>query len=155
MTAATPGRPWLEAHLPHRGRMNLLEAVAWWDETAIRCTATSHRDPANPLRRQGELPAAAAIEYAAQAAAAHGALLAGGALPQEGFLASVRAVRFGARRLDDIEGPLALHAQRVGGDEEIVLYTFRVEGGDRPLASGRLAVFTGSIGQRANGGAPA
>lgn len=141
MTAARDKR-WLDAHLPHRGRMNLLERVGWWDDDAIRCSATSHRDADNPLRRGAELPVAAAIEYAAQSAAAHGALLAGDdAPPCAGVLASARSVTFNARRLDDVAGPLEMHVHRIGGDEAGVIYRFRVEGDGRELASGRLAVF--------------
>lgn len=151
MTAARDKR-WLDAHLPHRGRMNLLDRVGWWDGDAIRCSAHSHRDADNPLRLGGELPVAAAIEYAAQAAAAHGALLAGdGRPPVAGVLASARSVSFGARRLDDIAGPLEMHVQRIGGDEAGVIYRFRVEGDGREMASGRLAVFFDAAG----GSAPA
>jgi predicted hotdog family 3-hydroxylacyl-ACP dehydratase len=143
---------WLEAHLPHHGRMNLLDRVGWWDADAIRCSARSHRDADNPLRRGGELPIAAAIEYAAQAAAAHGALLMGeSGPPGAGVLASARSVSFGARRLDDIAGPLEMHVQRIGGDEAGVIYGFRVDGDGRELASGRLAVFFAAAG----GSAPA
>ena len=43
---------------------------------AIHCLAVDHRDPAHPLRSRGGLLAGAAIEYAAQAMALHGGLLA-------------------------------------------------------------------------------
>lgn len=152
--SAPRDKRWLEAHLPHRGRMNLLERVDWWDGEAIRCSARSHRDADNPLRRGRELPVAAAIEYAAQSAAAHGALLAGDDSPPcPGVLASARSVTFGARRLDDVAGPLETHVQLVGGDEAGVIYRFRVEGDGRELASGRLAVFfDAALG--ADGGSP-
>lgn len=155
MTAARDKR-WLDAHLPHRGPMNLLESVGWWDDDAIHCSARSHRDAGNPLRRAGELPVAAAIEYAAQAAAAHGALLAGeDRPPSPGVLASARSVTFGARRLDDIAGPLEMDVRRIGGDEAGVIYQFRVEGDGRELASGRLAVFFDAALATAGGSAPA
>lgn len=155
MTAARDKR-WLDAHLPHRGRMNLLERVGWWDDQAIRCSANSHRDADNPLRRGEELPVAAAIEYAAQSAAAHGALLAGDDRPPSpGVLASARSVTFGARRLDDVAGPLETHVQLIGGDEAGVIYRFRVEGDGRELASGRLAVFFDAAPGADGGGPPA
>jgi len=113
--------------------MNLLGSVAHWDDAAIRCLADSHRAPDNPLRRGGVLPAACAIEYAAQAVAAHGALLAGEARPvAPGMLASVRSVTFGASRLDDIAAPLEVSALRIGGDAGGLLYDFRVEGRRAP-----------------------
>lgn len=141
MTAIPLDKRWLDRHLPHRGRMNLLDRVERWDDAGIRCVADSHRAADNPLRRGGLLPVACAIEYAAQAVAAHGALIAGEARPSgHGFLASVRSVAFGARRLDDIADPLEVSAHRIGGDAGGVLYDFRVEAGGRELVAGRLAV---------------
>ena len=130
---------WLEAHLPHHGAMNLLDAVVDHDAAALLATATSHRSPGNPLRRGGVLPIAAAIEYGAQAAAAHGALADGGASPP-GFLAAVRNARFGADRLDDVTGTLDVSAERIGGSDAGVLYAFTVSGDGRLLAEGRLTV---------------
>jgi len=63
------------AHLPHAGRMCLLERLESWDGDSITCIATSHRDADNPLRRGGHLHAVAGVEYAAQAMALHGNLL--------------------------------------------------------------------------------
>ena len=141
MTPAPRVKRWLDENLPHRGRLNLLGSVAHWDAAGIRCLADSHRAADNPLRRGGELPAACGIEYAAQAVAAHGALMAGDGRPMApGFLASVRSVTFGARRLDDVAGPLEVSAQRIGGDAGGFLYDFRVEAGGRALVAGRLAV---------------
>ena len=67
---------WLLAHLPHQGSMCLLDAATAWDAQHIRCTASSHRHADNPLRAHDRLGTACGIEYAAQAMAAHGALLA-------------------------------------------------------------------------------
>ncbi|MCY7388737.1 MAG: 3-hydroxylacyl-ACP dehydratase, partial [Burkholderiales bacterium] len=61
----------IAARVPHTGRMCLLDRVLQWDAHAIRCSATSHRDPDNPLREAGGLAMLAGIEYAAQAAAVH------------------------------------------------------------------------------------
>ncbi len=67
---------WIAAHIPHQGSMCLLDAVLRWDTQHVACSATSHGDPSNPLRQFGRLGAACGIEYAAQAMAVHGALLA-------------------------------------------------------------------------------
>jgi predicted hotdog family 3-hydroxylacyl-ACP dehydratase len=119
--------------------MSLLEAIEAHDDTKLRARATSHRAPGNPLRRGDVLPIAAAMEYGAQAAAAHGALAEGGASPP-GFLAAVRGVSFGADRLDDVAGALEVSAERIGGSEAGVLYAFSVKGDGRVLAEGRLTV---------------
>jgi predicted hotdog family 3-hydroxylacyl-ACP dehydratase len=140
----TPGprdKRWLDTHLPQRGRMNLLASVVAWDEGSIRCDAESHRAPDNPLRLGEALPVAAAVEYAAQAVAAHGVLLTGQTCPAvNGLLASVRSVTFEVPRLDDIADMLDIHAERIGGDAGGVLYDFHVTTKGRNLAAGRLAV---------------
>ena len=60
--------------IPHSGLMCLLDEVVQWDDRSIACVSNTHRDPANPLRRQGRLSAVHAFEYGAQAAAIHGGL---------------------------------------------------------------------------------
>ena len=132
---------WLLAHLPHQGSMCLLDAVTDWDAKHIRCTAKSHRHADNPLRAHDRLGAACGIEYAAQAMAAHGALLAAAdSAPRAGYLASVRGVDLHVMRLDDIAADLELEAERLSGDDNTILYGFRVSAAGRELLSGRAAV---------------
>lgn len=137
--SAALGRDWLAANLPHAGTMNLLDSVVAWDRSHLAAVATSHRDAANPLRRAGQLPVASVIEYAAQAAAAHGALV--DARPSaEGMLVAVRSVDFHAERLDDLAGDLEIAVESLGGGETGVMYRFHVSTMGRALASGRLTV---------------
>lgn len=121
--------------------MCLLDAVHDWSADAISCTASSHTDPANPLRAGERLGAANGIEYAAQAMAIHGALLAGNdGQPRQGYLTSVRGVTLHATRLDDQPGELLVRAERLSGDANNILYQFSVSHGDRCLLEGRAAV---------------
>ena len=137
----TPDHTWLLAHLPHQGSMCLLDRVDSWDTQHIQCSASSHRAPDNPLRAHGRLGAACGIEYAAQAMAAHGALLAAAdSAPRVGYLASVRAVELKATRLDDIAADLRIEAERVSGDDNTILYAFSVLADHALLLSGRAIV---------------
>lgn len=121
--------------------MCLLDAVVDWSENAISCRAVSHSDPANPLRADGRLGAATGIEYAAQAMAIHGALLAGNdGTPRQGYLTSVRSVTLHLDRLDDLDGPLDVQAERLSGDANNILYQFSVGHAGRCLLEGRAAV---------------
>jgi predicted hotdog family 3-hydroxylacyl-ACP dehydratase len=132
----------IERLLPHRGAMCLLDAVASHDEARIVCRAASHRSAANPLRVGGRLPALAAIEYAAQAMAAHGALSAAtGTAP--GRLVAVHDVRLHAATLDDVAEDLEIAAERVAGDASGIIYAFVVRAGGRTLAEGRATVMLG------------
>ena len=132
---------WIAAHIPHQGDMCLLDAVVDWSENAISCRAVSHTDPANPLRAADRLGAATGIEYAAQAMAIHGALLAGqDDAPRQGYLTSVRSVTLHVDRLDDLSGPLDVQAERLSGDANNILYQFSVGHAGRCLIEGRAAV---------------
>ena len=130
--------------IPHQGSMCLLERVESWDAESILCSAHSHRATDNPLRAYNRLGAACGIEYAAQAMAVHGALLAppDSQTPKSGFLVSVRGVEIHVARLDDIAEELAVSATRLMGDENNILYEFRVSAGQRLLLQGRAAVVT-------------
>ncbi|MDP4302909.1 3-hydroxylacyl-ACP dehydratase [Leptothrix discophora] len=157
MTDAAPqkadplmGRDGIATRIPHAGSMCLLDRLLAWDDTRIVCEADSHRSATNPLRSAGGLRSGAAIEYAAQAMALHGALLGeraqaalGGSVPEPprpGFLASARGVDFSRWRLDDLAGPLRIEVVRQAGDAQQILYQFSVRHGDEMLASGRAAV---------------
>src|SRR5882762_5208513 len=111
-------RAWIESRIPHHGRMCLLDEVIAWSEARVSCRSSTHRESDNPLRAHGRLGIACGIEYAAQAMAVHGALVASSCAdrgatwaetpvaasaapgppaagrPGAGFLAAVRDVRF-------------------------------------------------------------
>ncbi|RJG07697.1 3-hydroxylacyl-ACP dehydratase [Noviherbaspirillum cavernae] len=134
-------RAWIAARIPHQGSMCLLDRVEEWDAQRIRCIAVSHRATDNPLRAHGRLAAACGIEYAAQAMAVHGALLAPDqAQPRMGFLASVRGATLHVDRLDDIAADLVVAVERFSGDGNNVLYDFTVSAEGRMLLDGRAAV---------------
>jgi len=137
-------RDWIAARIPHQGAMCLLDSVLVFDAEHIVCEASSHTDPANPLRAAGRLAAVCGIEYAAQAMAAHGAALQAGAAganrPALGYLASVRKLAMHVERLDDIAAPLRIEASRAGADGARVLYLFTVSAAGRSLLEGRAAV---------------
>src|SRR5690242_18884550 len=82
--------------IPHAGEMCLLDFVEWWSDDEIRCVSTSHASPRHPLRFADRLTSIHLVEYAAQAAAIHGALLAerDGTRVAPGFLAALRNCEF-------------------------------------------------------------
>ena len=129
--------------IPHGGAMCLLDEVVEWDGERILCRARNHGDPAHPLREGGRLPALCAIEYAAQAMAVHGGLLAGerGARPELGFLGSVREVNMFVDDLEDITAPLDVLAVRQMAGESHFLYQVEVSAAGRMIMTGRAAVF--------------
>ena len=134
-------RHWIGAHIPHAGKMCLLDSVLSWDGTRIECRTATHRDTDNPLRSHGRLGSACGVEYAAQAMAVHGALVArAAALPTAGFLIALRRIVLDVARLDDIQSDLLISGERVNGDETTVLYQFCVRNAQRSFLSGRATV---------------
>jgi predicted hotdog family 3-hydroxylacyl-ACP dehydratase len=125
--------------VPHQGAMCLLEEVTGWDENAITCRATSHRDPTNPLRSAQRLPAIMGVEYAAQAVAVHGSL-SSNSESKKGYLAALRDVVCAVERLDSEGEDLVVRATRMAAESGRLLYDFRIDAGDRELLRGRLTV---------------
>jgi len=135
------GREAIAGMIPHAGAMRLLDGVLFWDADRIECMSRTHRDPHNPLRSHGQLPALCGIEYAAQAMAIHGRLAGGVAsAPRAGYLASLREVVCRAGRLDDLDGDLVVGVERLIGEESRVIYRFEVKVGGTDVLRGRAAV---------------
>jgi predicted hotdog family 3-hydroxylacyl-ACP dehydratase len=122
--------------------MCLLDEVLAWDDTHTQCRSSTHRSADNPLRAFGRLGAACAIEYAAQAMAVHGALMAAaaGTVAARGFLASVRGIQLHVERLDAVTTDLVASVRRIAGDDSTALYEFSVSGDGHVLACGRAAI---------------
>ncbi len=122
--------------------MALLDRVEAWDAHGISCRTRSHLAPMNPLRRAGRLSACCGVEYALQAAAAHGALLAGGVAQAAGYVAALRGIELHVERLDDpalgeLQVSARLERQEAGG----IVYTLelRSEAGAL-LLTGRASI---------------
>ena len=133
------GRDALARLVPHQGAMCLLEEVLEWDENAISCRATSHRDAGNPLRGGIGLPAIMGVEYAAQAVAVHGSITSNSE-SKKGYLASLRDVVCSVKALDTESDDLVVHATRLAAESGRLLYDFRIDAGGRELLRGRLSV---------------
>ncbi|HEV7778176.1 MAG TPA: phosphotransferase [Luteibacter sp.] len=129
--------------IPHAGGMCLLDAVEWWDDSAIHAVSEGHLSVDNPLRGEHGLHAVHLAEYGAQAMAVHGALrarAAGNEAVRPGMLVSLRDVKLAVERVDTLEGALHVFAECLLANEGGAQYRFRVEHLGRELASGRAAV---------------
>ncbi|MDP1659512.1 MAG: 3-hydroxylacyl-ACP dehydratase [Methylotenera sp.] len=133
---------WIAAHIPHQGSMCLLDKVEAWTQEEIVCRASSHHAVDNPLRAHDQLGISCGIEYAAQAMAVHGALLApaDSVKPCVGYLVSVRGVTMTATRLDDVQADLLITATCIMSSENNILYQFNVRADGKLLLEGRAAV---------------
>ena len=134
--------------IPHGGAMCLLDHVESWDKEHIVCLATSHQRTDNPLRDDSGLRALCAIEYGAQAIAAHAALL-GRSHEQrgaEGVLASLRNVSTTLSHVDRVAGPLTILATLQIANQQGSIYDVTVTGDGRTVLTGRLSVMVSQDG---------
>jgi predicted hotdog family 3-hydroxylacyl-ACP dehydratase len=152
----------IAARIPHNGLMCLLECVTSWDNEKIQCEAINHREIEHPLRQGDILETVAAIEYAAQAMAIHGALIAEAHTdanenavslnqPKVGYLVSVRDVTCHVAPLESADTPLVIMASRLLGDATQTMYAFQVHAGKTLCAEGSALVLidanvTGIVG---------
>ncbi|MCS6294958.1 MAG: hypothetical protein H8K09_01865 [Nitrospira sp.] len=128
--------------VPHSGTMCLLDGVETWDADHIVCRATSHLRPDNPLRDDSGLRALCAIEYGAQAMAAHATLLGlgHGHRVTDGVLASLRNVTTTLSHLDELKGALTILATLQLTHQQGRIYDVTVTGDGRTVLTGRLSV---------------
>jgi predicted hotdog family 3-hydroxylacyl-ACP dehydratase len=141
LTGGLLDRDAIAARIPHAGAMVLLDQIVESDAETIRARTESHRRPDNPLRRDGRLHAIASSEYGAQAAAVHGPLQAGPeATAQPGMIVSVRDLGWTRARLDDIDGPVDVHAICLMADTRQLAYAFTLAHAGTTLAWGEIGI---------------
>ena len=135
-------------YLPHGAGAVLLDVVAHTDHDTSICKSSRHKDVRNPFRveRAGQwcLPASAAIEFAAQAIALHGALGGRGgsdAQPASAYIARLKGVTWKPVLLSDVAGELTISATCTGRLASGAEYTFEITAEDMGrLASGTAIV---------------
>ena len=132
-------RAQIQSRIPHAGAMCLLESVQCWDATTIICRADAPT-AAHPLARAEGVPAVAAVEYAAQAAAVHGSLLDDTDSSRNGLLAKLSDIELSVAGLDEAGGPLTIRAELLGRLASGCMYSFEVCDQRACIARGRLLV---------------
>jgi len=130
------------ALIPHAGSMCLLERVVEWDPVSILCEAQNHRSSQHPLVRRGCLSSLHALEYAAQAMAVHGGLLARqqNRSLRGGYLAALREVVINSGDLLALQGALSIRATQLMAQGGNLIYQFEVSADGGLLVSGRATV---------------
>ena len=120
--------------------MILIDRVVEWDDSRIRCAAISHLAADNPLRGADGLDVFAGVEYAAQAAALHGALLSKAAAPRRGVLASVKNVSAATKWLNEATGELLIEATLLHGDPAGGVFSFSLMHAGQLLLQGQFTL---------------
>ncbi|MEJ6022749.1 hydroxymyristoyl-ACP dehydratase [Ramlibacter sp. PS4R-6] len=135
-------RATIERLVPQTGTMCLLDAVSQWNAGSIVCTADAPGSD-HPLARDEHVPAIASCEYAAQAAAIHGALIEHALAPRAGMLAKLMDIELHAPGFPAGE-PVRVRAEMLSRVAAGCLYSFQVSAGESPVCDGRLMVVFGA-----------
>ena len=137
--------PWppqaMDAWVPHRGAMSLLDSIAHVDDLAVEARV---RVPAQgPFNTDAGVPAWVGIEYMAQAVAAWSGARArgGGGAPKIGYLLGSRRYE-AAVPVFEVGAELRVLAQcELTAENGLGMFDCRIEHAGRVVASGRLSVF--------------
>jgi predicted hotdog family 3-hydroxylacyl-ACP dehydratase len=133
--------------IPHSGDMMLLDTVEEAGPEHIVATARSHLSPTNPLRGEAGLGASAAMEYAAQAMAAHAALTGQDGPPRRGFIVVASGIRWTSPRLDTAGPVLRIEARRTASVGDGAQYSFEVTDRGAVSVTGTLTLSLESAAQ--------
>jgi predicted hotdog family 3-hydroxylacyl-ACP dehydratase len=129
----------IERLVPHAGAMCLIDGVTQWSRDTIACTSALP-DAGHALAHAGRVGAIAAAEYAAQATAIHGALLAPSSRPRAGMLATLVDVQLSMPAMPVQGEALCIRADLLSRSADGCMYSFDVRSGATPISSGRLMV---------------
>lgn len=132
----------LRQRLPHTGSMVLIDQVLNYDQTQLKARSQAHQRTDNPLIKTGiGLPASAALEMAAQAAALHGSLRAGAPDPKPGFLASAREIRWSQPAFDSASSEIRIEVEWLASEPQGALYRFTVTSAPKMRVEGRFMIY--------------
>ena len=142
MTALPP----IAEVLPHAAPMILLDEVLSSEPERTRCALTLR--PGSPFVRDGRVAAVVAIEYMAQAVAAHSGLKARaeGRAPSLGFLLGTRELRLEVEHLR-VGDRVEVEVERVFGDAQLGSFRCRAWRGGEALAEAVLNVYQSEGGE--------
>lgn len=126
--------------IPHGESMCMLDEVVSWDNERIHCRSTDFARTSNPLFEKDQLHSVMLIEYAAQAAAVHAALLnskLGETRPA--YLGAVKSVELLESAVDN-DTPIDIDAQCLLNNSSGAIYEVLAQQGQLPVMRGRLVL---------------
>lgn len=136
--------PPIEALVPHRAPMLLLDGVVNHDGKTTTCGVTIHPD--STFVEEGAVPSFIALEYMAQSVAAHAGLRGArkGQAVRVGYLIGARDVEF---LVDEfrVGERLTIVVSHIWGDDVMGQFAVRCESGGRAVAVAQLNVYQGSL----------
>ena len=128
----------IAALIPHGDAMCMLDEIIAWDETGLHGRSHTFATGANPLFENGQLDTVLLIEYGAQAAAVHAALLhstLGESRPA--YIGAIKDVELFTTMADNSTA-LDLHLQCLLSSNQGAIYELLAQQAGLTLLRGRL-----------------
>lgn len=130
----------ISALIPHGESMCMLDEIIAWDETHIHGRSHSHASSNNPLFENGQLDTVLLIEYGAQAAAVHAALLNSGlGEARPAYIGAVKDVELFTAMADN-SAALDLHLNCLLSSNQGAIYEMVARQAGNTLLRGRLVL---------------
>ncbi|MEM1153042.1 MAG: hypothetical protein AAGI44_02810 [Pseudomonadota bacterium] len=127
--------------IPHTGSMCVLDTVQRWDQDSIVCTSNRHHSEDNPLRESAELCCEVLLEYTAQAAAVHAALVGAGiGSDRTALMGAVKRLHLHQRVVEPSIETLLVSANAQLQSRDGAIYQVAVHGHDTPLITARIVL---------------
>lgn len=129
--------------IPHAGEMSLLDQVYSWDQHSIACLSTSHRKDANPfIESAGDtMNSAILVEYGAQAAAVHAALVQEGMAGQgTAYIGAIKNLTFNDKVVSRNIETLHINAQCELNTSEGAIYTIECGSQEKIIVTARIVL---------------
>lgn len=128
----------IAALIPHGESMCMLDEVIAWNDESIHCRSTNFANDNNPLFEQGQLNSVLLIEYGAQAAAVHAALLQSQlGVTRPAYIGAVKDIEL-LTAMADNSAPIDLHAYCLLNSSQGAIYELVAQQADQTLLRGRL-----------------
>jgi len=130
--------------LPHAAPMIWLDAIVGWDPDSALCEATVR--PKMPFVVDGQLPAAACLEYMAQCVGAWVGLgdYRSGKEPKIGLIIACREIQLLVDTLA-VGDRLQVTSQRLWGDAELGNFACEVQRDGALVAKARMSAYRGEV----------
>lgn len=130
-------RQQISALIPHGNSMCMLDEVVSWDSDHIQCRSTHFAGDHNPLFEGGRLETVLLIEYAAQAAAIHAALLQSElGKPRPAYIGAVKGIELLRAVTNDLAIDISAHC--LLNNSSGAIYEFIAKQDNCALITGRL-----------------
>lgn len=128
--------------IPHGESMSLLDRIVEWGDDFVVCATTSHQCSNNPLKFDGKLPSLCLVEYGAQAAAVHAAIVAS-RVDEQGkpaYVGNFKNIQCQRDNVDNDLPEIMVRAEKEASSSAGAIYQLRASVNDTDLVTATMTL---------------